>query len=244
MENGILKGWTMLIKYFIAIFLFATVGVSFAQTLKPMSDSEFQYYERMLQNGLADQYRKPALQDKVWKDLLNDIITKIIEAKVPSTIHGWKKKGASQVPNSSQIRVLANRLRTLIEDPELEEVSKQKLQWFKNIGNGFIVLENEQKKMIRAVMGGGEKEYRELCYQYNLNIKKLEKLMNDRDKWKLSRKELVAIQKKNTAVRKKKADELKRRYEYTRKLRSDSDSKENKKGQTQKNKTTRKGARR
>ena len=244
MENGILKGWTMLIKHYITIFLFVSVSCAFAQALKPMSDSEFKYYESQIRAGQTERYKKPYMPEETWKKLMNDIISQVVEAKVPSTVQGWKKKGAANVPSRDKIVLLAHRLRKLVEDPELEEVSRQKLQWFKNIGNEFIKLENDQVKMYRAVVSGREKEYRELYYQYTLNIKKLEKLMNDRDKWKLSRKELVAIQKKNTAVRKKKADELKRRYEYTRKLRSDSDSKENKKGQTQKNKMTRKGARR
>ena len=51
-----------------------------------------------------------------------------------------------------------------------------------------------------------------------MTSKKLKKLMDDREKWQLSRKELDFVRKKNLAVRRKKAEELKRRYELTRKL--------------------------
>ena len=213
----------MLIKRCIIFLLFILTGIVSAQT-KPMNDEEFKYYEYLINSGQLERYRKPSMKENLWKDLMNDIIAQIVEAKVPVSIQSWKKKGASQVPSSSKIRLLAHRLRTLIENPELPEVSKQKLEWFKRIGNGFIVLENEQAKMIRAVMRNNEKEYREICYQYARNVEKLASLLNNRDHWKLSKKEFADIQKKNISERKKKADIEKRRYEYTRQLRKKEDS--------------------
>ena len=231
MENGILKGWIMLIKRYIIFLLFVLAGAVSAQ-MKRMSNDEFKYYEYLIRSGQLERYRKPSMKENLWKDLMNDIITQIVEAKVPTSIKEWKKKGSSHVPSSSKIRLLAHRLRVLVENPELPEVSKQKLEWFKNIGNGFIVLENEQSKMIRAVMRNNEKEYLELYYQYMQNIKKLSSLLNNRDNWKLSRKDLAAIQKKNIAERKKKADYEKRRYEYTRQLLKNEEQQERKMNRT------------
>lgn len=211
----------MLIKYIAVIVLLAAVCGLSAQAKKGMTDQEFKYYESLIRSGQLDQYKKPTLNDKLWRDLMNDIIAQIIEAKVPVSIDGWKKKGSAKVPDQAQIRILAMRLRSLIQHPELEEVSKQRLQWFKNIGNGFIVLENTQTKMIRAVMGGRKKEYAALRLQYLQTVMKLTKLMNDRDKWKIPAKELNLIQKQNIAQRKKKADELNRKYEYERKRRNE-----------------------
>jgi hypothetical protein len=149
--------------------------------------------------------------------LEEDINAQIIDAKVPKTIDGWKVKGEVQVPSRNQIRLLAFRLRKLIADPELEEVTGQKLQWFKSIGNGFIVLENFQKKMIAAVEQGRKEEYGKLYYSYMLNVGKLKKLLDNDDSWKLSKRDLAPIKKKNSDMRRKKLTELARRYEYTRK---------------------------
>ena len=218
MENGILKGWIMLIKKFTVVFLTVIAAGLSAQSLKPMTQEEFRYYEYQVSSGKIEQYRNPTMNEQAWKDLMNDIIAQIIEVHVPQNIRDWKQKGSTKVPSRNKIRLLAHRLRTLIENPELVEVSRQQLNWFKNIGNGFIELENIQTKMVRAVMGGNEKAYKELLYQYMMTSKKLKKLMDDREKWQLSRKELDFVRKKNLAVRRKKAEELKRRYELTRKL--------------------------
>ena len=218
MENGILKGWTMLIKKTFAIFLFASASLLAAQSIKPMTDEEFSYYEFMMRNNMADDYGKPTLQEDAWKKLREDINAQIIDAKVPKTIDGWKVKGEVQVPSRNQIRLLAFRLRTLIANPELEEVTGLKLQWFKSIGNGFIVLENFQKKMIAAVEQGRKDEYGKLYYSYMLNVGKLKKLLDNADSWKLPKKDLAMIKKKNSDMRRKKLTELARRYEYTRKL--------------------------
>ena len=208
----------MLIKKTIAIFLFASASLLAAQSIKPMTDEEFSYYEFMIRNGQADDYGKPTLQKDVWEKLLKDINAQIIDAKVPKTIDGWKVKGQVQVPSRNQIRLLAFRLRKLIADPELEEVTGQKLQWFKSIGNGFIVLEKFQKKMIAAVEQGRKEEYGNLYYSYMLNVGKLKKLLDNADSWKLSKRELAPVKKKNSDMRRKKLTELARRYEHTRKL--------------------------
>lgn len=208
----------MLIKRITVFFLIITSAVLSAQAVKPMTQNEFRYYEYLIRMGNSERYRTPVMSDKLWKDLMNDIISQIIEAKVPPTIEGWKKKGASTIPSQSKIQLLAIRLRALINDPELPEVSRQQLQWFKNIGNGFIVLETYQSKMVYAVVGGRKKEYATLYFQYSQAVQKLKKLMEDRDDWRLSRQELNLIRRKNIAERKKKSDALKRRYEHTRQL--------------------------
>ena len=229
----------MLTKRFFTIFLLSSAFVLAAQGVKPMTDEEFSYYEFMINSGQADNYRKPVMQKDVWEKLVRDINTQVIEAKIPKTIDGWKEKGKVQVPSRNQIRLLAFRLRAIISDPELPEVSGMNIQWFKNIGNGFIVLENYQKRMIAAVEQGKEKEYGDLYYSYTLSVKKLKTLINDRDKWELSRKEQALIQKKNLEMRRKKLNELAKRYEYTRKLKKDNPTKNKKQP-----KNDRKGAKR
>lgn len=208
----------MLIKKLTVVFLtVAAVGLP-AQALKPMTQEEFKYYEYQISNGQTERYRKPVMNDREWRDLMNDIIAQIVEVHVPATIRDWKKGGPAKLPSRNMIRLLAHRLRTLIENPELEEVSKQKLLWFKNIGNGFIVLENIQTQMVHAVMGRNEKAYQDLQYKYMMTSAKLKKLMDEREKWELPRKELQLIREKNLKVRRKKAEDQKRRYEYTRRL--------------------------
>ena len=235
----------MLIKKTIAILLFVSASLLAAQSIKPMTEDEFSYYEFMLRNGQADNYRKPTMQKDVWEKLSGDIRAQIIDAKVPKTIDGWKVKGEVQVPTRNQIRLFAFRLRTLIADPELEEVTGLKLQWFKNIGNGFIVFEHYQNKMIAAVEQRNKKEYGNLYYSYMLNVNKLKKLLDNSDSWKLLRKEQLQIQKKNSEMRRKKLNELAQRYEYTRKMRKENPAamkkKDNNKPQSRKN---RKGAKR
>ena len=211
----------MLIKKSFTILLFVSASLLAAQSIKQMTEDEFSYYEFMLRNGQADNYRKPTMQKDVWEKLSGDIRAQIIDAKVPKTIDGWKVKGEVQVPTRNQIRLFAFRLRTLIADPELEEVTGLKLQWFKNIGNGFIVLENFQKKMIAAVEQGKKDEYGNLYYFYMQNVNKLKKLLDNSDSWKLLRKEQLQIQKKNSEMRRKKLNELAQRYEYTRKMRKE-----------------------
>ena len=183
-----------------------------------MSQKEFKYYEYQIISGQLDQYRNPSMKEQLWKDLMNDIISQVVEVHIPQNIRDWKRKGASKVPSRNKIRLLAHRLQTLVNNPELEEVSKQKLQWFKNIGNSFIELEHIQTKMVRAVMGGNEKVYKDLHYQYTMTALKIKKMMDDHKKWQLPRKELEQVRRKNLTERRKKVDEKKLRYEYTRKL--------------------------
>ena len=236
----------MLIKRF---FIITLLGMAFglsAQTLKPLTKEEFDYYEYQLRTGQADDYKTPSMNKNTWKDLLNDLITQVVEAKVPKSVKGWKGKGSSQVPSRNKIRLLAFRLRKLTADPELEEVSEHKLQWFKNIGNLFIKLEHYQNQMIRAVERGRETEYQKLYKNYMLYVGELKKLLDDRDKWKIPRKELNLIQRKNAAVRKKKKDELAKRYNYTRKLNKDKELQQKKEDRNRKiqERNNRRGARR
>ena len=235
----------MLTERIIVILLLVSAAALSAQGIKRMTDEEFSYYEYQIRNGQADRYRTPKMQKDVWQKLIADINTRIIEANVPKSINGWKEKGRVQVPNRNQIRVLALRLRRLIADPELQEVSGIKLQWFKNIGNGFIVFENYQKRMIAAVEQGRKDEYAKLLYSYMLNVKKLKKLIDDRDSWKLPRKELALIQKKNTEVRRKKMNELAQRYEYTRKLKKQEEQtgRRDKRNKSTQQRNNRRGAR-
>lgn len=245
MADGILKGWTMLIKKSFAIFLFVSASLLAAQSIKPMTEGEFSYYESMLRSGQADNYRKPTLQKDVWEKLLTDIKAQIIEAKVPKTIDGWMVKGEVQIPSRNKIRLLAFRLRTLIANPELEEITGQKLQWFKNIGNSFIVFEHYQNKMIAAVEQRNKKEYGNLYYSYMLNVNKLKKLLDNSDSWKLTRKELSLIQTKNSKSRKMKLDVLAKRYDYTRKLlKENPDALKDKSKNNPQQKNKRKGAKR
>lgn len=236
----------MLTKRIIAIFLLASAAALSAQGIKRMTDNEFQYYEYLLRTGQANNYRKPDMDKDVWRNFLNDLISQVIEAKVPKSVNAWREKKDSQVPSRNKIRLLAFRLRRLTDNPELEEVSGQKLQWFKNIGNLFIELENYQNLMIRAVERGRNDDYLILCQKYKTYTEKLKKLLDDRDEWKLSRKELNAIQKKNSAVRKKKYDELEMRYKYTRKLKDEEEQRQTKENRNRKiqERDNRRGARR
>ena len=246
MENGILKGWTMLTKNCFVIFLLVFSAVLSAQGIKRMTDEEFSYYEYLLRNNLADRYRTPNLQKDAWLKLLADINKQVIDAKIPKSIDGWKTKGQVQVPSRNQIRVLALRLDRLIADPELQEVTGVKQQWFKNVGKAIVELANFQKRMIAAVEQGRGKEYAKLLYSYKLNVENLKKLLNSEDSWKIPRKELALIRRKNTEVRKKKMDELARRYDYTRKLKSQEsqNSRRDNRNRRQQQRNNRRGARR
>ena len=217
----------MLIKTYIILAACVFSTAVFAQTqqvrYKPMTEREIKNYEYQLNQGLLDP-KVPRLKRQEMTKLMEEIYVRFVDIQIPSTAKECADHSKLKIPTSPVILMYANRLKRLIAERELQEVSGYKLSWFKNVGNAMVKLNGYHTKLKDCVIGGNEKKYKEVYHFYRLETAELEKILRNPET--LSPREKRIIEAQNTAARKKEYTLLENRYHYTMKLKDDMERKQ------------------
>ena len=216
----------MSIKKYLVFCSCLTAGFLAAQTqmtnLKPMTEAELRNYEYLANNGMLDP-KDPRLKREVATKKLETIYKTFVTAEVPQTLDEYVEKKTSQLPTHSLILVHARDFKSLVANPELQEVTGYSLQWFRKVGNAVVALDGHHTKIMDMVVARRSKGYAEAYHFYRLAVEDLEKLLRNPEK--LSPTELRKIKNANTLARKRQYDLLDRRYKYTMKLKDQAERK-------------------
>jgi hypothetical protein len=120
------------------------------RNITPMKDSELKAYEKIMGTDAVNPY-VPRLQRATVVKLLEELHKTFVQSNVPETLDLYLKNGSNQIPTKSRILYHANKLKTFIADPELQEVSGYHLDWFRNVGNTMVALGEYHAYFIHAV---------------------------------------------------------------------------------------------
>lgn len=208
----------MLIEKITVFLFFFTCTVLFAQQqtgnipVKPMTAAEMKSYEAMVGTPFLEP-SEPRLKKETVVALLQEIHKTFVQAEVPESLQKYLEKGTSQLPSRNQILVAANHLKTMITDPELQEVTGYDIEWFRKIGTALVGLDGYHNRIMKAVNLQNEEAFNKYFYAYNLQVRQLNDFMQKPEKLKPAQYRKVKAA--NTSMRKKKYDLMERRYQYT-----------------------------